>query len=97
MSRRTGVPLHLAPEPVPAGARRAYGDLIDEWLAERQRRWRADYVAPIAAHGRWNRFLRDFFADPANAGKSLRAAASLWSAIKHRRGEPRYRPRRGAG
>lgn len=68
-----------------------YGDLVDEWLAERDRRRRPGYRAKIADHGKYNRFIRDFFADPSNAGKSLRAAAAAWNAVKHQPGDQRYR------
>ena len=61
-----------------------YGDLIDEWLAERDRRNRDDYKAPLASHGKYNIFVRDFFADPANEGKSMQHAAAAWNAVKHR-------------
>lgn len=71
-----------------------YGDLADEWIAERERRRSRGYKAPIAEHGKYNRFIRDYFADDANKGKSLREAAIAWNAIKNRHGEPRYRPRK---
>jgi hypothetical protein len=71
-----------------------YGDLVDEWVAERDRRRHDGYRAPIAAHGRYNRFIRAFFADGANTGKSLRDAAAAWNATKNRRGGARYRRRR---
>lgn len=63
-----------------------YGNLVDEWLAERDRRRSDEYEAPIAAHGKYNRFVRDFFSDAANKGKSLSEAAAAWNAIKDRRG-----------
>lgn len=74
-----------------------YGDLIEEWLAERARRADPRYEAELAQHGKYNRFVRAFFADPRNAGKSLREAAKAWNAVKFRPGEPRYRARRRAG
>jgi SAP domain-containing protein/uncharacterized protein DUF6434 len=70
-----------------------YGDLVDEWIAEDERRRRPDYEAPIARQGKWNRWVRAFFADPSNAGKSLRDAARAWNAAKRTRGDHRYRPR----
>ncbi|MCE9592584.1 MAG: SAP domain-containing protein [Planctomycetes bacterium] len=70
-----------------------YGDLVDEWLRERARRRRDDYEAPIAEQGKYNRFIRAFFADTKNRGKSLADAARAWNAVKHRRGTPRYRRR----
>jgi hypothetical protein len=69
-----------------------YGDLVDEWLAEKERRKQAGYKAPIAKHGEYNRFVRDFFADEANKGKALREAVAAWNAVKSRR-DRRYKPR----
>ena len=71
-----------------------YGDLVDKWIAERDRRRSDGYSAPIAAHGKYNRFIRDFFADPSNRGKSLGDAAAAWNAIKNSRGDQRYKPRK---
>lgn len=70
-----------------------YGDLVDEWVAERERRQRDDYVPPIAEHGKYNRFIRDFFNDERNKGKSMRDAATAWNAIKKGRGDHSYSPR----
>jgi len=62
--------------------RLTYGDLVDEWTAEHERRNKPGYRATIAKHGEWNRFVRDFFADTANRGKSIREAAALWRKVK---------------
>jgi hypothetical protein len=70
-----------------------YGDLVDEWIAERDRRRNSSYQAEIAQHGKYNRFIRDYFADERNRGKSLRDAAAAWNEIKTRKGDPRYLPR----
>jgi hypothetical protein len=71
-----------------------YGDLVDEWIAERDRRRGEGYEAPIAEHGKYNRYIRDFFADPDNEGKSLLDAVASWNSIKESRGDLRYKPRR---
>ena len=70
-----------------------YGDLVDEWIAERDRRRNPSYEREIAQHGKYNRFIRDYFADELNRGKSLSDAAAAWNEIKMRQGDPRYRPR----
>jgi len=70
-----------------------YGDLVDEWVAERKRRRSEGYQAPMAEQGKYNRFIRDFFADKKNQGKSLGDAAAAWNAIKNNRGDLRYHPR----
>ncbi len=54
------------------------------------RRRRGDYRPVIAEQGKYNRFIRDFFDDERNKGKSLGDAARSWNAIKNKRGEPRY-------
>jgi hypothetical protein len=59
-----------------------YGDLIDEWLAERDRRKNKDYKPVLEKHGEYNLFVRDFFADPANNGKRMRDAAAAWNTVK---------------
>lgn len=75
-----------------AGEPLTYGDLIDEWLAERDRRSAPDYKAPIASHGKYNRFIRDYFADPKNRGRSLQDAAVAWNQVKKGRGTHSYDP-----
>jgi hypothetical protein len=70
-----------------------YGDLVDVWVKERDRRRNPNYKATIAEHGKYNRFIRDYFADPRNKGKPLRDAAASWNAIKTQRGDPRYKRR----
>ena len=68
-----------------------YGDLIREWVAEYERRQHPKYRAPIASHGEYNRYIRDYFSDERNKGKSLRDAAASWNAAKRGRGDRRYR------
>jgi SAP domain-containing new25/Domain of unknown function (DUF6434) len=67
-----------------------YGDLVDAWVAERDRRRNPDYKPALMEHGKYNRFIRDFFDDERNKGKSLGDAAKAWNAIKNKRGDPRY-------
>lgn len=71
-----------------------YGDLIDEWLAERDRRRTPGYQAKIIDHCKYNGFIRAFFADERNSGKSLRDAAAAWNAVKLGPGDHRYQPTR---
>ena len=60
-------------------------------MAERERRQDPAYQARLPAHGEYNLFVRGFFADPANKGRSLADAASAWNAVKFRKGSRRYR------
>jgi hypothetical protein len=58
-----------------------YGDLVDEWLAERERRRDPGYRPSIAAHGEYNRYIRDFL--PTSRTKELRSVTrsphGMWS------------------
>lgn len=74
-----------------------YGDLIDAWIAERDKRRNPDYAPPIASHGKYNRFIRAFFADPENRGKSMKEAAAAWNIVKTTAGEQLYVPSRNKG
>ena len=67
-----------------------YGDLVDEWVVEYERRKAPGYQAPIPSYGEYNRHVRDFFADPANKGKTLRDAVASWMRAKRERGDRRY-------
>jgi len=68
-----------------------YGDLVKEWLAERDRRNDKSYKPTIMKSGEYNQFIRDFFADPANRGKRLTDAVSSWERVKKLPG-PRVYP-----
>ena len=70
-----------------------YGDLIDEWVAEYERRKSPGYKAPIASQGEYNQYIRDFFADRRNRGKAFSDAVASWNAAKRRRGDRRYKRR----
>ena len=74
-----------------ANANLTYADLIREWVAEYERRQNPKYRAPIASHGEYNRYVRDYFSDQRNKGKSLPDAVASWNAAKRRRGDRRYR------
>lgn len=68
-----------------------YGDLVKEWQAEKQRRDSSNYKAPIASHGKYNCFIRDYFADKKNKGKTLKDAAAAWNKIRKSSGTLRYK------
>ena len=42
----------------------------------------SSYRAPLASHGKYNQFIRDFFADESNKGKSLAEIADLTAKFK---------------
>jgi hypothetical protein len=74
-----------------------YGDLVDEWVAEYERRRRPDYHAPIASQGEYNRYIRAFFCDKENKGKSFGEAVASWNLAKRARGDRRYKPQKRRG
>ncbi|MEM6990261.1 MAG: DUF6434 domain-containing protein [Myxococcota bacterium] len=72
-----------------------YGDLVEHWRAERQRRKDPKYRPKLGQAGEYNRYVRAFFDDPANAGRSLADAAAGWNRVKAQRGPRRYSKKRG--
>lgn len=68
-----------------------YQDLINEWLAEYNRRKNKSYKPPITSSCEYNQFIRDFFADPKNQAQSLKDAIKAWNEIKKKYGPRKYR------
>jgi hypothetical protein len=71
-----------------------YGKLVDEWLAERERRRAPGYKPAIAKHGEYNRYVRDFFADERNKGKTMLEASASWNSVKDARAGDRHYERK---
>jgi hypothetical protein len=71
-----------------------YGDLVKEWLAERERRKDKSYKPRIMKSCEYNQFIRDYFADPGNLGKKLTDAISCWERLKKLPGPRVYSGRR---
>jgi hypothetical protein len=71
-----------------------YGDLVKEWLAERERRKDKSYKPEIMKSGEYNRYIRDFFANRSNQGKTLKDAIASWNKVKRLAGPRVYSPRR---
>jgi len=69
-----------------------YGDLVSEWLAEKERRKNGSYRAKIMKSCEYNQFIRDFFADENNQGKSFQDAVAAWNEIKKKHGPRKYVP-----
>jgi SAP domain-containing new25/Domain of unknown function (DUF6434) len=68
-----------------------YGDLVREWLAERERRKDKNYKSPLQRSWEYNRFVRDFLADKTrNKGKGIAGAARAWNAIRIHNGPRSY-------
>ena len=72
-----------------------YGDLVDAWRAEKERRKDPNYKPRLGKAGEYNRYVRAFFADPRNAGKALEDAVAGWNRVKNVRGPRVYDRKRG--
>jgi hypothetical protein len=70
-----------------------YDDLVQEWLAERERRKDRSYKPAIMKSCEYNQYIRDFFEDPPNRGKSLKDAITSWNKTKRQPGRRRYSSR----
>ena len=68
-----------------------YGDLVQEWLDDRERRKDPDYEPYIAPTWEYNRFVRDYMKDKTrNADKGIPDAAKAWNAIRTHKGPRTY-------
>lgn len=68
-----------------------FGEIAEEW--QRQEAARKAGVRPeIAPQFEYNRFTRDFFADPRNQGKTREECLEAWRRTRARRGDHSYRP-----
>ncbi len=80
------------------GVRLTYGDLVQEWLAERERRKDPNYKSKIGRYWQYNQFVRDFMADKQrNAGKGMSEAARAWNIIRAHSGPHNYEEYRRLG
>ena len=71
---------------------KTYRDVVDAWYEEEKRKKDPAYKKVIAPQFEYNRFIRDFFADPKNQGKSREEAIKLWNKIKRLPGSNKYIP-----
>lgn len=76
-------------------AGKTYRDAVDAWYQEAERKKDPAYQKEIAPQFEYNQFIRDFFADPANQGKSREQAIEAWNHIKQQPGSNRYIPAEG--
>lgn len=68
-----------------------YGDLVREWLADRERRKDKNYKSPLQRTWEYNRFVRDFMADKTrNTGKGIATAARAWNLVRVHNGPRSY-------
>jgi hypothetical protein len=69
-----------------------YHDVVDAWFEEEERLKDPTYKKNIAPQFEYNQFIRDFFADPKNQGRSRVDAINAWNDIKKRPGNNKYQP-----
>lgn len=69
---------------------KTYRDVLDAWYEEEERKKDPSYKKDIAPQFEYNQFIRDFFADPKNQGKSREEAIENWNEIKKLAGSNKY-------
>lgn len=69
---------------------KTYCDVVEAWIEEEERKKNTTYKKNIAPQFEYNQFIRDFFADPKNDGKSRQAAVDAWNNIKKLPGSNKY-------
>ncbi|MED4532557.1 DUF6434 domain-containing protein [Metabacillus fastidiosus] len=69
---------------------KTYRDVVTAWHEEEQRKKDPSYKKEIAPQFEYNQFIRDFFADPKNEGKSREDAIEAWNTIKKLPGSNKY-------
>lgn len=71
---------------------KTYQDVVNAWYEELERKKDPNYKKEIAPQFEYNTFIRDFFLDPNNRGKSRSEAIEAWNEIKTKRGSNKYVP-----
>ena len=69
---------------------KTYRDVVDAWYEEEERKKDPSYKKNIAPQFEYNQFIRDFFADPKNQGKSREEAIEAWNETKKLPGSNKY-------
>ncbi len=64
--------------------------MVDAWNNEEERKKDPSYKKNIAPQFEYNQFIRDFFSDPKNQGKSREEAIEAWNTIKKLPGNNKY-------
>lgn len=71
-------------------AGKTYGDVVDSWYKEEERKKDPSSKNKIDPQFEYNQFIRDFYADPNNRGKSREEAIEAWNNIKKLPGSNKY-------
>ena len=69
---------------------KTYREVVGAWYEEEERKKDPSYKKNIAPQFEYNQFIRDFFADPLNQGKSREEAIESWNQIKKLPGNNNY-------
>lgn len=69
---------------------KTYRDVVDAWYEEEERKKNPSYKRSIAPQFEYNQFIRDFFADVNNKGKTREEAIEAWNEIKKLPGSNKY-------
>lgn len=71
---------------------KTYRDVVDAWYEEEKRKKDPSHQKKIPPQFEYNQFIRDFFSDSKNKGKSRAAAIEAWHKIKKLPGSNKYIP-----
>ncbi|MES5837915.1 DUF6434 domain-containing protein [Bacillus cereus group sp. MG11] len=71
---------------------KTYRDVVNAWNEEEKRKKDPSYQKKIAPQFEYNQFIRDFFSDSKNKGKSHPEAIEAWNKIKKLPGSNKYIP-----
>ena len=70
-----------------------YRDAVDAWQAEEERKKDPSYKKDkLAPQFEYNQFIRDYYADPHNHGRTREDAIQAWKDVKSMPGDNKYRP-----
>ncbi|MDL4839861.1 DUF6434 domain-containing protein [Aquibacillus rhizosphaerae] len=69
---------------------KTYRDVTDAWYEEERRKKDPSYLKNIPPQFEYNQFIRDFFTEPNNKGKSREEAIEAWNEIKKLPGSNKY-------
>ncbi|PLR89076.1 DUF6434 domain-containing protein [Bacillus sp. T33-2] len=73
-------------------AGKTYRDVVKAWYEEEERKKDPSYNKKIAPQFEYNQYIRDYFADPNNKGKSREDAINAWKTVKALPGSNKYTP-----
>lgn len=70
---------------------KTYRDVVDAWHEEQQKLKYPTFKKQLAPQFKYNQFMRDFFSDTVNEGKTKSDAIAAWNIIKYQPGEHTYK------